>query len=159
MSVASNTSRRVVVLCLIHDQGASAVLVFGAIESPLAQPRALIFGHFISALIGTCVTKLFEFLPETRFHQLRWLAASLSSAIAVVAMEITETTHPPAGATALLPATNEEIRALSWYFLPIVLLSSVVLMVVGLLNNNIQRRYPIFWVAPVKPRPAIPTTK
>ncbi|KAH0396413.1 hypothetical protein KCU89_g9333, partial [Aureobasidium melanogenum] len=117
------------------------------------------FGHFISALIGICVTKLFEFLPDSRFHELRWLAASLSSAIAVVAMEITETTHPPAGATALLPATNEEIRALSWYFLPIVLLSSAILMVVALLNNNIQRRYPVFWYAPVKPKSALPTTK
>ncbi|KAH0365903.1 HPP-domain-containing protein, partial [Aureobasidium melanogenum] len=144
---------------IVASYGASAVLVFGAIESPLAQPRALIFGHFISALIGTCVTKLFEFLPDSRFHELRWLAASLSSAIAVVAMEVTETTHPPAGATALLPATNEEIRALSWYFLPIVLLSSVILMAVGLLNNNIQRRYPIFWIKPVKPKSALPTSK
>ncbi|KAG9746775.1 HPP-domain-containing protein, partial [Aureobasidium melanogenum] len=144
---------------IVASYGASAVLVFGAIESPLAQPRALIFGHFISALIGICVTKLFEFLPDSRFHELRWLAASLSSAIAVVAMEITETTHPPAGATALLPATNEEIRALSWYFLPIVLLSSAILMVVALLNNNIQRRYPVFWYAPVKPKSALPTTK
>ncbi|KAG9665302.1 hypothetical protein KCU64_g82, partial [Aureobasidium melanogenum] len=65
-------------------------------------------------------------------------------------MEITETTHPPAGATALLPATNEEIRALSWYFLPIVLLSSAILMVVALLNNNIQRRYPIFCRASIE---------
>lgn len=144
---------------IVASYGASAVLVFGAIESPLAQPRALIFGHFISALIGTCVTKLFEFLPASRFHELRWLAASLSSAIAVVAMEVTETTHPPAGATALLPATNEEIRDLSWYFLPIVLLSSVILMVVGLINNNIQRRYPIFWYAPVKPKSALPANK
>ncbi|KAG9511514.1 HPP-domain-containing protein, partial [Aureobasidium melanogenum] len=143
---------------IVASYGASAVLVFGAIESPLAQPRALIFGHFISALIGTCITKLFEFLPESRFQDLRWLAASLSSAIAVVAMQVTETTHPPAGATALLPATNEEIRALSWYFLPIVLLSSVLLMAVALINNNIQRRYPTFWLAPPKPQPAIPTT-
>lgn len=74
-------------------------------------------------------------------------------------MEVTETTHPPAGATALLPATNEEIRDLSWYFLPIVLLSSVILMVVGLINNNIQRRYPIFWYAPVKPKSALPANK
>jgi CBS-domain-containing membrane protein len=111
-----------------------------------------------SALVGTCVTKLFELLPESKFHSLRWLAASLSSAIAVVVMQITNTTHPPAGATALLPATNQETRALSWYFLPIVLLSSVILLVVALINNNIQRRFPTFWIEPAKPQAAIPTT-
>ncbi|KGO45690.1 Brefeldin A sensitivity protein-related, domain of unknown function DUF2421 [Penicillium expansum] len=138
-------------------QGASAVLVFGAIESPLAQPRALVFGHFFSALIGICVTKLFSLMPDqARFESLRWLAASLSTAIAIVVMQLTGTTHPPAGATALLPATSEEIWRLSWYFLPVVLLSSVMLMVCALLFNNLHRRYPAFWIAPAPPKPAAP---
>ncbi|PYH81148.1 HPP-domain-containing protein [Aspergillus uvarum CBS 121591] len=142
---------------IIASYGASAVLVYGAIESPLAQPRALIFGHFLSALVGLCVTKLFSLMPdEARFESLRWLAAALSSAVAVVVMQVTETTHPPAGATALLPATNEAVWQLSWYYLPVVLLSSTMLLAVALLVNNLQRRYPVFWVAPVKPRPALP---
>lgn len=136
------------------NQGASAVLVFGAIESPLAQPRALIFGHFFSALIGVCITKLFSLMPEARFESLRWLAASLSMAIAIVVMQFTGTTHPPAGATALLPATNQEIWELSWYYLPVVLLSSALLLVCALLLNNLQRRYPVFWIAPAPPKPA-----
>lgn len=103
------------------------------------------------------MTKLFELLPEARFRSLRWLAATLSSSIAVVAMQLTDTTHPPAGATALLPATNDEVRELSWYYLPIVLLSSALMLVVALVVNNIQRRYPIFWIAPVKPQAAVPT--
>jgi CBS-domain-containing membrane protein len=69
-------------------------------------------------------------------------------------MQITNTTHPPAGATALLPATNQE----SWYFLPIVLLSSGLLLVVALINNNIQRHFPTFWIEPAKPQAVIPTT-
>ena len=32
--------------------GASAVLAFGAPHSPLAQPRNLVGGHVISALVG-----------------------------------------------------------------------------------------------------------
>lgn len=141
----------------MNRQGASAVLCFGAIESPLAQPRALIFGHFFSALIGICITKLFSLMPdEARFQSLRWLAASLSTAIAVVVMQLTGTTHPPAGATALLPATNDEVWNLSWYYLPVVLLSSTLLMACALLINNIQRRYPVFWIAPAPPKPAAP---
>ncbi|KAJ5148667.1 Brefeldin A sensitivity protein-related domain of unknown function DUF2421, partial [Penicillium atrosanguineum] len=134
--------------------GASAVLVFGAIESPLAQPRALIFGHFFSALTGLCVTKLFSLMPDqARFESLRWLAASLSTSIAIVIMQLTGTTHPPAGATALLPATDEDIWQLSWYFLPVVLLSSTMLMCCALLLNNLHRRYPVFWIAPSPPKP------
>lgn len=141
-------------------QGASAVLVSGAVESPLGQPRALIFGHFFSALMGMCVTKLFSLMPDQqRFDSLRWLAASLSSAVAIVVMQIIETTHPPAGATALLPAVDEVVWRMSWYYLPVVLLSSTMLMAVALLVNNIQRRYPVFWIAPPKPapKPALPT--
>ncbi|KAJ5495096.1 hypothetical protein N7539_000212 [Penicillium diatomitis] len=141
---------------IIASYGASAVLVFGAIDSPLAQPRSLIFGHFLSALTGLCITKLFSLMPDQeRFDSLRWLAASLSTSTAIVVMQLTSTTHPPAGATALLPATSMEIWALSWYYLPIVLLSSTLMMFCALLfNNNMHRRYPSFWFTPSPP----PTT-
>lgn len=93
---------------------------------------------------------------QARFESLRWLAASLSTAIAIVVMQLTGTTHPPAGATALLPATSQEIWRLSWYYLPVVLLSSVMLLVCALLFNNLHRRYPAFWIAPAPPKPAAP---
>ncbi|KAJ5573544.1 uncharacterized protein N7459_007971 [Penicillium hispanicum] len=142
---------------IIASYGASAVLCFGAIESPLAQPRALIFGHFFSALIGVSITKLFSLMPDqARFESLRWLAASLSTALAIVAMQLTGTTHPPAGATALLPATNDEVWHLSWYYLPVVLLSSTLLMLCALLLNNLHRRYPVFWIAPAAAPKAAP---
>jgi hypothetical protein len=38
--------------------GASAVLIYGAVRSPLAQPRNLIGGHIISAVIGVTTYKL-----------------------------------------------------------------------------------------------------
>ncbi|KAJ7607947.1 HPP family-domain-containing protein [Roridomyces roridus] len=137
---------------IIASYGASAVLCYGAIEAPLAQPRALLGGHFISALIGVCITKLFALLPTTsRFDQLRWLAGSLSTSLAIVAMQITSTTHPPAGATALLAAVNPDVTAIGWYYLPVVLLSSTLILVSALLINNVQRRYPVYWWAPVVP--------
>lgn len=93
-------------------------------------------------------------MPEARFQSLRWLAASLSTAISIVVMQLTGTTHPPAGATALLPATNQEIWELSWYYLPVILLSSTMLLACALLLNNLHRRYPVFWIAPAPPKPA-----
>ncbi len=40
---------------LIGSFGASAVLLYGAPKSPLAQPRNLLGGHFLSALFGVAV--------------------------------------------------------------------------------------------------------
>lgn len=132
------------------------MLCYGAIESPLAQPRALLGGHFIGALLGVCITKLFLLLPtQQHFDQLRWLAGSLSVATSIVVMQVTQTTHPPAGATALLAAVDDEVVALSWYYLPVVLLSSALVLVSALIINNIQRRYPVFWLTP----PAQPRAK
>ena len=37
---------------IIASFGASAVLIYGAVKSPLAQPRNLVGGHLISAIIG-----------------------------------------------------------------------------------------------------------
>ncbi|KAI9658006.1 MAG: hypothetical protein M1821_002666 [Bathelium mastoideum] len=104
------------------------------------------------------VTKLFSLMPsQSRFESLRWLSGSLSTAIAIVVMQITKTVHPPAGATALLPAINDQIWNLSWYYLPIVLLSSAIILVVALAIDNVQRRYPVFWFTPAVSLP--PQTK
>ena len=48
------------VVMVIGSFGASAVLVYGAIRSPLAQPRNLLGGHLLSALVGVTVYKLFS---------------------------------------------------------------------------------------------------
>ena len=39
-------------IMIIGSFGASAVLAYGAIRSPLAQPRNLIGGHVLSAIVG-----------------------------------------------------------------------------------------------------------
>ncbi|KAF2100513.1 HPP-domain-containing protein [Rhizodiscina lignyota] len=130
---------------IIPSYGASAVLCYGAISVPLAQPRALVGGHFIAALVGVILAKIFESHnhPETL-----WVAGSLATAIAITVMQFTKTTHPPAGATALLAVIDDQIRALSWYYLPVILLSSTIMVVTAMLFNNIQRRYPTFWYKP-----------
>jgi CBS-domain-containing membrane protein len=78
----------------IEPHRASAVLCYGAIEAPLAQPRALIGGHFVSAVIGVCITKLFGLLPLKSALTPALAGRLLSTAVAVVAMQITKTTHP-----------------------------------------------------------------
>jgi hypothetical protein len=126
-------------------KGATAVLLFGVIEAPFAQPRAIFFGHTISALVGVSITKLFLHLSPASFQDHLWLAGSLSCALASTAMAMTKTIHPPSGGTALIAATQADIRALGWYYIPVVMLSSVLMIGVGLITNNLRRVYPIYW--------------
>ena len=68
---------------LIGSFGASSVLIYGAIQSPLAQPRNLIGGHVVSAIIGVTVYML---LPD-----IIWLTAPLAVSASIVFMQITKT--------------------------------------------------------------------
>lgn len=53
-------------MLLIGSFGASAVLVYRAVRSPLAQPRNLLGGHILSALTGVICWKLFQHVPGWR---------------------------------------------------------------------------------------------
>ena len=81
------------VVFLIGSFGASSVLVYGVIQSPLAQPRNLIGGHVISAIAGVTVQ---QFAPD-----ILWITAPLAVSTSIVLMQMTKTLHPPGGATAL----------------------------------------------------------
>ncbi|OCK41895.1 HPP family protein [Tenacibaculum soleae] len=123
---------------LIGSFGATCVLVYGAIQSPLAQPRNLIGGHVLSAIIGVTIAK---FLPD-----IIWLTAPLAVSVSIVLMQYTKTLHPPGGATALIAIIGtEKIKTLGYlYVLSPVLSGTLILFVVALLINNItkHRSYP-----------------
>lgn len=124
---------------LIGSFGASSVLVYGAIQSPLAQPRNLIGGHVVSAIAGVTVAQL---LPD-----IIWLTAPFAVASSIVLMQVTRTLHPPGGATALIAVSSgTKIAAMGyWYVLSPVLSGCLILFVVALVFNNMtpRRHYPV----------------
>ncbi|KAL1956232.1 hypothetical protein VTO42DRAFT_7492 [Malbranchea cinnamomea] len=128
---------------VIGSFGAAAVLEYCAIESPLAQPRNAVLGHLFGAIVGRSVAALFELSP--RRDQLWWIAGPLGCALATLFMVLTKTIHPPAGSTALLAIVDPSIRGLGWFLLPVVLLSSVLIVATALVLNNIHRRFPLHW--------------
>lgn len=123
---------------LIGSFGASCVLLFGHINSPLAQPRNVIGGHMIGAIVGVSFFKLF---PENL-----WLSSALSVSLAIVLMQITRTLHPPAGATALIANIgSEKIKTLGFmYVLSPVLSGVLILLLIAVIINNVgsYRSYP-----------------
>lgn len=129
-------------LMIVGSFGASAVLIYGAIKSPLAQPRNLVGGHVLSALVGVACQQLF---PATA-----WLAAALAVSTAIAVMHATRTLHPPGGATALIAVIGGEgIHDLGFaYALFPVGGGALILLAIALVVNNIprHRRYPEFWL-------------
>lgn len=126
---------------LIGSMGASVMLIFGAPATPFAQPRNVIGGHVVSALVGVFVQQHLGFEP--------WMAAAFAVSFAIVAMHLTATLHPPGGATALIAVIGSpELKTFGYeYALFPVGISAVVLVLVGVLINNIsrRRRYPLHW--------------
>ena len=113
----------------------SIVLVFGTPEAEPAQPRALVGGHFISTLVGLGVSYASGSSP--------W-AAAIAVGLAMVAMYITRTFHPPAGIDPLI-IVNE---SLPWSFLfGTVLPGSLLLMCFALVWHNVAQRgaWPARW--------------
>ena len=133
---------------IIASYGATAILCFNASQVPLAQPSNILIGHFISSLIGLGIQKLFSLSEMGRDHY--WASGALSVGIASVVMSIGNCVHPPAGASALLPSIDEQIRLMSWWYLPVQIISSVLMIVVACITGNVFRRYPVYWWSPAE---------
>ncbi|QOR39099.1 HPP family protein [Billgrantia diversa] len=115
---------------IVASFGATSVLIFAAPDSPFAQPRNVLFGSMLSALVGVAC---FHLLGSTA------LAVTLAVSLSVLAMQLTHTVHPPgAAATATLGW---------WYPLMPIGIGCGVMLVVAILVNNLarHRRYPRYW--------------
>ena len=116
--------------------GATAVLVFGVPDSPLAQPRNVIGGNFIGALTCVFLVHLFGTAP--------WVMA-LAVATTIKLTQLTRTVHPPAGAVALVGVLSNA----DWHFIftPALGGSIVIVLVTVIFNNLVEGRpYPRHWL-------------
>jgi len=125
---------------VMSSMGSSAVLIYGAVHSPFAQPRNLIGGHIVSAIVGVACYKLFS---DT------WLAAAIAVSTSIAMMHLTRTLHPPGGSTALFAVVGSgTIHRMGWsYVLLPATVAPLIMLAVALLVNNIPntRRYPERW--------------
>ena len=132
---------------MVASLGASAVLDYNAIRSPLAQPRNAVIGHTLSAIVGVAIAKLFMLNPVF-FAQYDWVAAAVACATASLVMAMTGTVHPPGGATAILACTEDQVIGLGWRYPAIMLVASLLMLCVACIFNNTLRQYPVFWWTP-----------
>lgn len=128
---------------IVASLGASAILDYSAIRSPVAQPRNSVLGQGLSAIVGVAIAKLFMHNPN--FQDIQWIAGAMACACASLVMCMTGTVHPPGGATAVIATTQANVISMGWWYVPVTLLGAVVMLVVALLWNNILRQYPVYW--------------
>jgi CBS-domain-containing membrane protein len=126
---------------MIGSFGASVVMLFGIPRSPLTQPRNLVLGHVVSALVGVAAYQ--------SLHGVPYLAEAVAVGGAVALMHALRVLHPPGGGTALIAVTGSAMIHDMGYLYVVVpaLLGPLLLLGVGLVMNNIprSRSYPEFW--------------
>jgi CBS domain-containing membrane protein len=126
---------------LVAPMGASAVLIFAAPASPLAQPWAVLGGNTVSALVGTACVLL---IPDPA------LAGAVAVALAIGLMFQLRCLHPPGGASALLMVLTHSAHFQTSAF-P-VLFNSALMVLAGMAYNSLTGRpYPHTQAAPPHP--------
>ena len=123
---------------VVGSFGASAVLIYGVPNSPLSQPRNLIGGHLLSAIVGVISYKLFS--------SNLFLATAIAVSTSILIMQLTLTLHPPGGATSLIAVIGgEQIHVLEFFYILIPVFSgALILFLIAFIVNNIpkNRAYP-----------------
>ena len=123
--------------------GATAVLLYGLHSSPYSSPRNCFGGHLISSFIGVSVRIICEILKINQYFQ-----QALAVSISIFVMSITETSHPPGGATALIAVTGGPIvYNLGYGYMLTIFGGAFICISVALIGNNLipTRTYPEFW--------------
>jgi CBS-domain-containing membrane protein len=133
---------------IVGSFGAQAILIFTTPSVPLAQPWNCIVGNFIGATIGVSSYKLFKIMVDD-FEAWIWIASAVAVSFAIIAMLLTKSLHPPAGATALIAVQgSQRIHTMGYYYVlfPAVI-ASVIQVSLGILLNNLSkepsRAYPV----------------
>lgn len=114
---------------MVASFGASSVVIFGMPGSRPSRPRNVIGGHLISAVVAVVVFAAFG---------CAWYSTALAVFAAIVLMVLTDTVHPPGGATALFGVTS---GASASYIIAPVLAGAVILTIVGYATTRAYSHY------------------
>ena len=109
---------------LIPPFGASLVLVMAVHDSPLASPRNVFFGHVLSASSGVL---MFYFFENTS------LSIALGLALAIMAMQLTNTVHPPAGANPIIAILGA--KTFEFVIMPVAIGASFIVLFAFIYNK------------------------
>lgn len=119
------------IIWLIPPFGASMVLVMGVHESPLAQPKNILFGHVLSALSGVVIFALLGSSP---------LSLGIAVALSVFVMASFNIIHPPAGANPIIAILGG--KGIGFVLMPVAIGAIFIVIFAIIYNRIIGRNYP-----------------
>jgi len=128
-------------LWLTASFGSSVVVVFGYPNNEFAQPKNVLLGHLLCALIGVMFVTLFKISQDRTVF---FLMIGLAVGIAVMLMMAFKITHPPAGGNTILVMLTQD--SFQFIIFPI-MVGAITIIIGGLIYNRLilKKNYPLKW--------------
>ena len=128
-------------LWLAASFGSSVVVVFGYPENEFAQPKNVLLGHLLCALIGVIFVTLFKISQD---RMIFFLAIGLAVGLAVMLMMAFKITHPPAGGNTIVVMIAQD--SFQFLIFPI-MVGAVTIIIGGIIYNRfiLKKKYPLKW--------------
>jgi CBS-domain-containing membrane protein len=129
-------------LWLAASFGSSVVVVFGYPENEFAQPKNVLLGHLLCALVGIIFVTLFNI---TQDRSIFYLAIGLAVGISVMLMMAFKITHPPAGGNTIVVMLTQD--SLQFLIFPI-MVGAITIIIGGVIYNRfiLKKKYPLKWL-------------
>jgi len=129
-------------LWLAASFGSSVVVVFGYPENEFAQPKNVLLGHLLCALVGIIFVTLFNI---TQDRSIFFIAIGLAVGISVMLMMAFKITHPPAGGNTIVIMLTQD----SFQFLVFPIMAGAITIIIGGVIYNrfiLKKNYPLRWL-------------
>jgi CBS-domain-containing membrane protein len=129
-------------LWLAASFGSSVVVVFGYPDNEFAQPKNVLLGHLLCALVGIIFVILFKI---TQDRTIFFLTIGLAVGLSVMLMMALKITHPPAGGNAIVVMLTQD----SFQFLIFPIMAGAITIIVGGVVYNrfiLKKNYPLKWL-------------
>ena len=129
-------------LWLAASFGSSVVVVFGYPENEFSQPKNVLLGHLLCALVGIIFVTLFNI---TQDRSIFFIAIGLAVGISVMLMMAFKITHPPAGGNTIVVMLTQN----SFQFLVFPIMAGAITIIIGGVIYNrfiLKKNYPLKWL-------------
>ena len=115
--------------------GSTVINVFGFPKNRNSQPKNVLFGHLMSALVGIIFITFFE---------ASFITLGLAVGVSTMLMLALKIAHPPAGGTVIMVMIGD----VSFRFLIFpVMVGAITIIIGGIIYNRLllKRKYPLSW--------------
>ena len=129
-------------LWLITTFGSTVVLVFGYPDNEFAQPKNVLLGHLLCALVGIVFVTAFEISQDRSIY---FLSIGIAVGIAVMLMMAFKITHPPAGGNTIIVMIAQD--SFQFLIFPITV-GAITIIIGGVIYNRfiLKKNYPLKWL-------------